>query len=96
MAFEQMTGPLDPRRRGDIQAAIVATTVANAMRSKKGRKAKLTDFLIEWDRRARQPWQEQLAVVEALNRQFKGKDLRRGERSHVAPVDGDDTPSVGA
>jgi len=49
-AYERVTGPLDPRERGDVQAAIIAATVSNAMRSKKGRSAKPADFIPDWDK----------------------------------------------
>src|SRR3546814_10930115 len=37
MVYEKITGPLG-RRRGDIQAATIAATIANANRSKKSKK----------------------------------------------------------
>lgn len=76
-AYEQLTGPLDLRNRGDLQAAIIASTVANAMRSK-GRAFKPKDFLPDWAPKQREPqsWQTQLALVEGINRAFGGKDLR--------------------
>lgn len=80
MAYESLEGPLDPLWRGDYQAAVVATTVANAMRGKRGRKARIEDFLPEWGGREPQTWQEQLAIVEQLNRRLGGKDLRRARR----------------
>lgn len=49
MAYERITGPLDGRR-GDIQAALIASTIANSQRAKGKRAAKLNDFLIVWDR----------------------------------------------
>ncbi|MFH8369201.1 hypothetical protein [Streptomyces sp. NPDC018031] len=47
-AYEQLTGPLGGRR-GDIQAAIIAATVANSQRSR-GRRAEPADFLPRWGR----------------------------------------------
>lgn len=47
-AYEKITGPLG-RRRSDIQAAIIAATVANANRGK-GRAPKPADFLPQWDK----------------------------------------------
>jgi len=46
MAYERKNGPLGPRR-GDFQAALVATVIAQA-NSKKGKKAKFEDFLLKW------------------------------------------------
>lgn len=71
MAYERVAGPLGGER-GDVQAALIATTVANANRGK-GRRAKLKDFLLRWDRRV-QSWQDQLAIVRQLNRMFGGTD----------------------
>ncbi|WUI00202.1 DUF4035 domain-containing protein [Spirillospora sp. NBC_00431] len=89
MAYERIAGPLGPAR-ADVQAAIVAATVANANRGKKGRRFHLRDFIPKWDRRARQSWQQQLAVVEQLNAAFGGADLRKGVD------DGDPVPAPGA
>lgn len=77
-AFEEQTGPLDPRRRGDIGAGIVAAAVTNAMRAKKGKRFKPEDFIPRWGGSKKQSWQEQLAVVEGLNKAMKGRDLRKG------------------
>ncbi|MBA9002007.1 hypothetical protein HNR21_000889 [Actinomadura cellulosilytica] len=78
MAYEQVAGPLGPDR-ADLQAGIVAATVANANRGKGGRRAVPRDFIPKWDRKPQQSWQEQLAIVTVLNKVFGGVDLR-GER----------------
>lgn len=83
IAYEQVAGQLGPAR-ADIQAAIVAATVANSSRGKKGRRFAPRDFIPRWDRKARQSWQDQLSIVEQLNAAFGGRDLRKG-------VDGGDT-----
>jgi hypothetical protein len=62
IAYEKITGPLG-RRRQDIQAALIATTIANANRGK-GRKFKISDFLIQYDRLGQQKSPEQM--IEAL------------------------------
>lgn len=78
-AYERVAGPLGPHR-GDIQAAVVASTVANVNRGK-GRPLPIQDFIPEWDRRP-QTWQEQLKTVEQLNALFGGADTRpRSPRS---------------
>ncbi|WP_083390751.1 phage tail assembly protein T [Parafrankia soli] len=77
MAYEQVTGPLGPAR-GDYQAAVVSATVANAMAGKKSRRRKLADFLIDWDSRRPQSWEEQLAAVRQINRAMGGRDLTGG------------------
>src|SRR3546814_16731001 len=43
MVYEKITGPLG-RRRGDIQAATIAATIANANRSKKSKKAQTSEL----------------------------------------------------
>ncbi|GAA3223280.1 phage tail assembly protein T [Actinocorallia longicatena] len=69
-AYEEIAGPLGPAR-GDIQTALVASTIANANRGK-GPKAKIKDFLLTWDRRP-QTWQEQLAIVKQLHARMTRK-----------------------
>jgi hypothetical protein len=67
MAFERVTGPLDSRHRADINAGIVAATVANANGAKAT--AKPSDFMPEWFKRrktAQELWQEVMAVNTAL------------------------------
>jgi len=74
MAYERVAGPIGDAR-GDVQAAIVASTVANANRGRGTKRATPKDFIPEWDRRP-QTWQEQLAIVEQLNAMFGGTDTR--------------------
>ncbi|WP_289009514.1 DUF4035 domain-containing protein [uncultured Thermomonospora sp.] len=76
MAYERITGPLGGER-GDIQAALISTVIANSLAGKKGRRAKLRDFLLKWDRKP-QSWRDQLAVVRQLNRMFGGVDRTKG------------------
>ncbi|MER7874826.1 hypothetical protein ABTY63_14885 [Streptomyces solisilvae] len=64
MAYERITGPLDGRR-GDIQAAIIAATVANSQRSK-GRALLPKDFIPKWDKpRAMTPEEMWAAAMQA-------------------------------
>lgn len=69
--------------RGDIQAGIVASTVANVNRdSKKRRKPyRPDDFMPKfdeaWQRQQEPAWQRMLRTVETLNRAMGGKDLRK-------------------
>lgn len=77
MAFEGMTGPLG-RRRNDIQAATIAATIANANRGKKGRKFKMTDFLIPYGEQGRKTPEQMLATIKGLNRAMGGEE--RGRR----------------
>jgi hypothetical protein len=76
MVFEKMTGPLG-RRRGDIQAATIAATIANANRGKGGRKFKMTDFLIPYGGTGRKTPQEMLAAVRDINQSLGGVEHGR-------------------
>jgi hypothetical protein len=71
MVYEKVAGPLGGRR-GDMQAAVVAMTVANVNRGK-GKPARLDDFLPEWDRPRQQDWQQQLAIVKQIHAAHGGK-----------------------
>ncbi|WP_223772950.1 hypothetical protein [Streptomyces sp. 135] len=67
MAYEKITGPLDIRLRGDIQAGIVAATVANSQGAKK--KTKASDFIPVWFKRRKSPeeiWRDVMAANSAL------------------------------
>ncbi|MFE4717856.1 hypothetical protein ACFRLW_15780 [Streptomyces sp. NPDC056728] len=78
-AYERVTGPLDARMRGDISAAIVASTVANSAGAKK--KAKPADFLPTWFKRrktADQIWQEVLKANAALGGTVAPHELEGG------------------
>jgi hypothetical protein len=82
-AYEEETGPLNAGHRADVHAGIVASTVANALRGKKSRRYQPADFVPNWGpagRRPTQTWQEQLAIVEQLNRALGGRDNRRNRR----------------
>lgn len=70
MAYEQAHGPLGPSR-GDWLAALVASVVANTARGRRGRQAKVSDFLLKWQaaKPAGAP-SEQLGKM--LARQFGG------------------------
>ena len=80
MAFYQ----IEPfgAERGDLQAGIVASTVANVHRDPKKKREpfKPADFMPEFGKRPqsqrRPDWQKQLSFVEKLNAAFGGKDLR--------------------
>ncbi len=67
--------------RQDLQAAIIACTIANANRDpKKQRKPfKLEDFMPKFDRSKPNEvsWKDKLTIVEILNAAFGGKDLRK-------------------
>lgn len=69
--FEQVTGPLDPRVRGDMQAGTIASVVANANRNKGSKTYQPKDFIPEWYR-ARQTEQEQLAIAKAWTKTLGG------------------------
>ena len=66
MAYEREHGPLGPDR-GDWQAANIAYTTGVMAAGKKGRKLKLTDFVLKWGpRKKRQSPEEMLNVFRAL------------------------------
>lgn len=71
MAYEEITGPLG-RKRQDIQAATIAATIANANRGKKGKKFKISDFLIPWGRKKKSGL-ELLAAVKEINAGLGGE-----------------------
>lgn len=82
MAYDQ----LDPfgETRADLRMATLAAVAVNTHKGKKGRSAKPKDFMFEFYKskpKKTMDWQEQLAQVEMINAQFKGKDLRDGDVS---------------
>lgn len=79
MAYERVTGPLGPER-ADQHAAIIAATVANAMKGKKGRAFKPADFIPKWDQRqpAAQSDTDHLRIVQGINRALGGQVATRG------------------
>lgn len=76
MAFEQVDGPLGPRR-SDYHAALIATTFANGVSALGGKRGnrKIGDFLIEWDARRPMSAEEMLRQVQSLNRALGGKEV---------------------
>ncbi len=75
-AYERIAGPLGPAR-SDIQAGIVASTIANVMRTRRGRTYKPKDFIPQWDRpRARTP-EAMRDVMISITRQLGGKVITR-------------------
>lgn len=79
MAYERITGPLDPRLRADISAGIVAATVANSSGSKK--KLKPADFVPRWFKRKKTPeeiWQDALKANAALGGIVRTPDQKGG------------------
>jgi hypothetical protein len=68
MAFERISGPLGGAR-ADIQAAIVAATIANVQRGKGQRTLAPIDFVPVWDKRKKTPeelWAAAMAANSAL------------------------------
>jgi hypothetical protein len=64
--------------RADVRAALVAATVANTARDpKKRRRAfQVQEFMPRFERKPKQTWEEQLALVEMFNVALGGRDLR--------------------
>ncbi|MEV6544390.1 DUF4035 domain-containing protein [Streptomyces sp. NPDC051665] len=75
MAYEKITGPLG-RRRHDIQAATIASTVANANRGKGGKKFEVRDFLPAYGLERQGP-QDMLAAIRGINRSMGGAEHAR-------------------
>lgn len=75
-AYEDLTGPLDYGHRADIHAGIIAATIANANRGKKGKRSRPEDFMPQWGGKRQQTPEEQLRIVEQLNAALGGRDLR--------------------
>lgn len=72
-AYERVCGPLGGER-DDVLAAIVSAVTMNAAGPKNP--AKVDDFLPEWDRKP-QTWQEQLSIVQQLNKVYGGREVTR-------------------
>ncbi len=71
MAYEQITGPLGPRR-GDYQAAQITATLLNVHRGK-GRKARSTEeVLLRWDEREPMSPEEIYSRVRQINTALGG------------------------
>lgn len=65
--------------RADLRAGIIASVIANVNRDPKKRRRAFRpeDFIPKFDRKdERQPWQDQLKLVEMLNKALGGRDLR--------------------
>lgn len=92
-AYERVAGPLGPER-ADIHAGIIASTIANAYRGKRGRRYTPADFIPKWDdlpRRspADQDPHDHLRLVRALHRAMGGIE-RRGDGGDPAGPTGQD------
>jgi hypothetical protein len=70
-AYEHIEGPLGATR-GDIQAGIVAATIANVNRGKSSRHFKPSDFMVQWDRPRAQTPQAMRSLMIALTRKLGG------------------------
>jgi len=61
--------------RKDWRSALVACTIANSMRTKRGRRLRISQFMPKFGPRPRQTWQQQKAIFKAFasvhNRQFE-------------------------
>ncbi|MGI5347043.1 phage tail assembly protein T [Streptomyces sp. CA-250714] len=71
-AYEKITGPLDTRLRGDIQASVISATVANSQSTHA--RAKPADFMPDWDKRKKTPeelWAAAMKANAALGGQFR-------------------------
>lgn len=70
-------------RRGDLQMGIVAAAIANTARDPKKRRRAFqpADFMPDFDNLMpmARPWEEQLAIVEQINKAMGGRDLRTAD-----------------
>ncbi|HEX6682428.1 MAG TPA: DUF4035 domain-containing protein [Candidatus Limnocylindrales bacterium] len=73
MAYEKIAGPLGPRR-SDYHAALIAATIMNSQRGKRGKRFQIKDFMPDWDdkRGERQSPDQHLAAIKAITRQLSG------------------------
>jgi len=68
--------------RADLRAGIIAATIANTARDPKKRRKPFgpDEFMPQFGQRQQgQPWEQQLQIVEMLNKAFGGQDLRPKE-----------------
>jgi hypothetical protein len=77
-AYERLYGPLG-QERDDHLAALVATTIANAMRGKKGRRMRLKDFMPAWGGKEKQTGKDQLAVLRGMVHRMGGEEVTRDD-----------------
>jgi len=85
VAYERVAGPVGPER-ADVLSAIVASTVANAMRGKRGKAFKLSDFTVRWDdparwQQAEQSGQDHLRLAQSITRMMSGRGTARREHA---------------
>jgi hypothetical protein len=77
LAYERIAGPLGPER-GDVQAAVIASTIANVNRGKRGKIFKPKDFMPQWSRPGARTPDAMRSMLVALTRRFGGK-VKTGE-----------------
>lgn len=81
-----MTGPLGADR-GDVQAGMIAQTVANVNRPKGKAAYKLTDFIPKWDRtprrrKVKQSLEEMVAVMRRATVMLGGRIEGQASSDH--------------
>lgn len=77
--YEDETGPLDAGYRADVLAGIVSATVANALKGKKGKRLKPSDFMPDWGRRRTNSPNQMATMLKSLTRRFGGSIRKRSE-----------------
>lgn len=85
-AYELAHGPLGPVR-GDWQAALVGSVIVNANRGKKGKAAKVRDFLLAW--RGGSTPEQSAADTEAVGRMLAARGLGTFTEGQSAAGGGD-------
>lgn len=79
--YEEEVGPLDAGYRADVLAGIVSATIANAMKGKKGKRLKPSDFMPEWGRPRTHSPNQMATMLKSLTRRFGGSIHKREEVS---------------
>jgi len=70
--------PISPQRH-EASRALIGATLFNQRRRRGQSPLKVKDLVPVYGDKPQQTWQEQLKIVEALNKAFGGKDLRRNQ-----------------
>jgi len=78
-AYERLSGPLGGAR-GDLSAAIIASTIANVNRGKGQPPYKPSRFIPDWDPKPQSP-EHMKMIVRAMNKAFGGKEVGSGANS---------------
>lgn len=90
-AFERVEGPIG-NLRGDVQAGVIASLLANVNRKKGAKQFKIDDFIPEWDT----PEAEELTPEQQRERVFAalgGKAAPKPEAKRLLDAKGKELPT---